>query len=71
MVWFGSSAGVAISNLFPQSRSVVAWLKGGWHVVLGYVVGFAVMLGVMGWHPHEPHRTSALESAPESVQTRD
>ncbi len=71
MVWFGSSAGVAISNLFPQSRSVLAWLKGGWHVVLGYVVGFAVMLVVMGWHPHAPHRTSALESVPVSGQTRD
>ncbi len=71
MVWFGSSAGVAISNLFPQSRSVVAWLKGGWHVVLGYVVGFAVMLVVMGWHPHAPHRAPALESAAESGQTRE
>ena len=70
MVWFGSSAGVAITNLFPQSRSVVAWLKGGWHVVLGYVVGFAVMLVVTGWHPHAPHRAPALESAAESVQTR-
>lgn len=70
MVWFGSSAGVAISNLFPQSRSVVAWLKGGWHVALGYVVGFAVMLAVMGWHPHEPHRAPALEPAVESGQTR-
>jgi Na+/H+ antiporter NhaD/arsenite permease-like protein len=70
MVWFGSSAGVAITNLFPQSRSVVAWLKGGWHVMLGYVVGFAVMLAVMGWHPHEPHRAPALESVAESGQTR-
>ena len=71
MVWFGSSAGVAITNLFPQGRSVVAWLKGGWHVVLGYIVGFAVMLLVMGWHPHAPHRAPALESVLESGQTRD
>ena len=35
MIWFGSSAGVAISNLFPEARSVGAWLKGGWHVAAG------------------------------------
>jgi Na+/H+ antiporter NhaD/arsenite permease-like protein len=63
MIWFGSSAGVAISNLFPQSRSVGAWLKAGWHVVLGYVVGFFVMLFVMGWHPHEPHRAVTTADA--------
>jgi Na+/H+ antiporter NhaD/arsenite permease-like protein len=56
MVWFGSSAGVAVSNLFPEARSVGAWVKGGWHVPVGYVVGFFVMLGTLGWHPHEPHK---------------
>ncbi len=56
MLWFGSSAGIALSNQFPQARSVVAWLRHGWHVALGYVVGFAVMLLVLGWHPHEPQR---------------
>jgi Na+/H+ antiporter NhaD/arsenite permease-like protein len=52
MVWFGSSAGVAVSNLFPQARSVWAWLKGGWHVPIAYVVGFAVLLATLGWRPH-------------------
>ncbi len=56
MIWFGSSAGVALSNLFPEGRSVGAWLRNGWHVALGYVVGFFVMLGVVGWHPHAPHK---------------
>ncbi len=51
MIWFGSSAGVAMSNMFPEARSVGAWLRGGWHVALAYVVGFFVMLAVMGWHP--------------------
>jgi Na+/H+ antiporter NhaD/arsenite permease-like protein len=51
MIWFGSSAGVALSNMYPEAKSVVAWLKGGWHVALAYVVGFAVMLAVLGWHP--------------------
>jgi Na+/H+ antiporter NhaD/arsenite permease-like protein len=52
MVWFGSSAGVAVSNLFPESRSVFRWLREGWHVALGYVVGFAVLMAVLGWNPH-------------------
>ncbi|MCX7199568.1 MAG: citrate transporter [Proteobacteria bacterium] len=58
MLWFGSSAGIALSNQFPQARSVGAWLRHGWHVALGYVVGFIVMLLVIGWNPHEPHRRS-------------
>jgi Na+/H+ antiporter NhaD/arsenite permease-like protein len=51
MIWFGSSAGVALSNMYPEAKSVGAWLKGGWHVALGYVVGFFVLLAVLGWHP--------------------
>ncbi|MEI7447565.1 MAG: citrate transporter [Burkholderiales bacterium] len=51
MLWFGSSAGVALSNQFPEARSVGAWLRSGWHVALGYVVGFAVMIVLVGWHP--------------------
>ncbi len=51
MIWFGSSAGVALSNIFPEARSVGAWLKGGWHVAVGYVLGFFVLLAVIGWHP--------------------
>jgi len=53
MIWFGSSAGVALASVFPESRSVAAWLRAGWHVALAYVVGFAVLLAVMGWRPHE------------------
>jgi hypothetical protein len=51
MIWFGSSAGVAISNVFPKARSVGSWLKHGWHVALAYVVGFFVLLAVLGWNP--------------------
>ena len=51
MIWFGSSAGVALSNMYPEAKSVGAWLKGGWHVALAYVVGFAVLMAVTGWHP--------------------
>jgi Na+/H+ antiporter NhaD/arsenite permease-like protein len=52
MIWFGSSAGVAITNLFPEARSVVGWLKAGWHVALAYVLGFAALLSTLGWQPH-------------------
>lgn len=56
MIWFGSSAGVALSNMYPEARSVGLWLRHGWHVALAYVAGFFVLLAVLGWEPHEPHR---------------
>lgn len=68
MIWFGSSAGVALTNLFPDARSVGAWLRGGWHVALAYVLGFAALMLVMGWHPHAPHRTSGTAGAPAVVE---
>ncbi len=51
MVWFGSSAGVALSSQFPEARNAVQWVKQGWHVAVAYVVGFFVMLAIMGWVP--------------------
>jgi len=51
MIWFGSSAGVALCGVFPEGRSVLAWLRGGWHVALAYVVGIAVFMLLVGWHP--------------------
>lgn len=48
-LWFGSSAGVALTNLFPEGRSSLRWLKEGWHVPLGYIVGFFVLLALFGW----------------------
>jgi Na+/H+ antiporter NhaD/arsenite permease-like protein len=51
MIWFGSSAGVALTDRFPEGRSVFRWLKAGWHVPLGYAFGFIVMMLVLGWHP--------------------
>jgi Na+/H+ antiporter NhaD/arsenite permease-like protein len=56
MIWFGSSAGVAISNIYPRAKSVGDWLRHGWHVPVAYVIGFFVMLATLGWHPFEfPH----------------
>lgn len=51
MIWFGSSAGVALSNLYPQARSVGAWVRDGWYVIVAYVVGFVALLLIRGWHP--------------------
>lgn len=56
MIWFGSSAGVALSNKFPEARSVTRYIRQGWHVTVAYIISFFVMLGVAGWHPHTPHR---------------
>ncbi len=50
MLWFGSSAGVAIAGLFPEARSAKAWLLNGWHVAVGYGLGFLAMLLIVGWH---------------------
>jgi Na+/H+ antiporter NhaD/arsenite permease-like protein len=51
MIWFGSSAGVALSNSFPEAKSVARWVRHGWHVALAYVVGFFVLLALLGWQP--------------------
>jgi Na+/H+ antiporter NhaD/arsenite permease-like protein len=56
MIWFGSSAGVALSNMYPEAKSVGLWLRHGWHVAIAYVVGFFVMLAILGWHPDPPHK---------------
>src|SRR4029450_1993982 len=48
MIWFGSSAGIAASDQFPEGKTGVAWVRGGWHVAVAYVVGFFVMLAVIG-----------------------
>jgi Na+/H+ antiporter NhaD/arsenite permease-like protein len=71
MIWFGSSAGVALCNMYPEGRSVGAWLKGGWHVAVGYVLGYAVMMAVVGWEPEGHARKPSEPSveAPAPVQS--
>lgn len=67
MVWFGSSAGVALSNQYPETRSVVAYLKSGWHVTVAYIVGFFLLFFLMGWHPTANKtdlQKAALNAAP-------
>jgi len=51
MIWFGSSAGVAITSKFHEARSVFGWLKAGWHIAVAYVLGFFILLFLWGWEP--------------------
>ncbi len=78
MIWFGSSAGVAITNKFPEARNVGLWLRKGWHVTLAYIAGFFFLYLIMGWEPADnkkvklkdcpcidcPDKTKDLVSAP-------
>lgn len=61
MIWFGSSAGVALSNMYPEAKNTIDYIKKGWHVTLAYSISFFVMLGIVGWHPHAPHRKDHQE----------
>lgn len=67
MIWFGSSAGVALSNMYPEARSVVAWLRGGWYVALAYVVGFMAMMFLHGWYPTPKSKPPRAELAPPAM----
>jgi Na+/H+ antiporter NhaD/arsenite permease-like protein len=51
MVWFGSSAGVAVSNMFPEAKSVGGWVRAAWWLPIAYVVGFFGAILILGWRP--------------------
>jgi Na+/H+ antiporter NhaD/arsenite permease-like protein len=55
MLWFGSSAGVAVTNLYPEGRSVWRWAKHGWFVPVAYASGFLVLYLTVGWNPSAIH----------------
>lgn len=59
MIWFGSSAGVAITNEFPEAKNTGRWIREGWHVAVAYVLGFWVLYLVLGWHPDLQFRIGA------------
>ncbi len=63
MIWFGSSAGVAITNKFPEARHVGKWLKYGWHVAVAYVIGFFALYLTLGWEPAD-NRKHKIENCP-------
>jgi Na+/H+ antiporter NhaD/arsenite permease-like protein len=70
MLWFGSSAGVAISGLFPEAKSARNWIVNGWHVAVGYVLGFLAMYLLTGWSPHpiDAETAAAHGSVPATSQ---
>lgn len=51
MVWFGSSAGVAITNKFKDDRDVARWVTNGWHIIVAYIIGFFALILIKGWEP--------------------
>jgi Na+/H+ antiporter NhaD/arsenite permease-like protein len=65
MIWFGSSAGVALSNIYPQAKNTASYIKNGWHVALAYIISFFIMLGLVGWHPHPQHKKAKDAGTPE------
>ena len=75
MIWFGSSAGVAITNKFPEARNVGLWLRKGWHVTFAYILGFFVLLFAFGghWEPasNKQHTEPAIECKAEKCSARD
>jgi Na+/H+ antiporter NhaD/arsenite permease-like protein len=64
MIWFGSSAGVAITSKFPEARHMLSWLKNGWHVALAYLAGFIMYMLILGWHPADT-RLHKIDSSTE------
>ena len=51
MLWFGSSAGVALSNMYPEAKSVGLWIRHGWPIAVAYVLSYLVMVLTIGWQP--------------------
>jgi hypothetical protein len=70
MLWFGSSAGVALASGYPEAKSVSHWLKHAWHVPVAYVAGFAVLMAVLGWRPAAEGPEVAPPSRPGVITMR-
>ena len=70
MIWFGSSAGVAITNKFPDARDVVQWVKKGWHVAVAYLVGFWALYLVLGWSPADDKEEKTATPGKEHIITQ-
>ena len=53
--------------MYPEAKSVGLWLRHGWHVAVAYVIGFFVMLAVLGWHPDPDHKKRSEAPQPAAV----
>lgn len=58
MIWFGSSAGVALSSMYPDARYAGRWLRQAWYVPVAYVAGFFVVVLLLGFNPGTAPRNS-------------
>lgn len=68
MIWFGSSAGVAISTKFHEARSVFGWIKAGWHIIVAYILGFFVLLFALGWEPLPYKKKSGMATPQQTTE---
>lgn len=57
MIWFGSSSGVALSNMYPEARNTKLYLQKGYWIAIAYVLAFFTMLNILGFHPGSTPRT--------------
>ena len=57
MIWFGSSAGVALTNMYPAAKNTKQYLRHGYWVTIAYVVAFMTLLLVRGFEPGSTPRT--------------
>lgn len=44
LVWFGSSAGVAVCDKEPKARSIVSWMRYGWPIAIAYCLAFGLYI---------------------------
>jgi len=69
MIWFGSSAGVALVSMYPEGRDAGKWLREGWFVIVAYVVGFFALISLLGFHPGAEHRKDVVVPGATSMLT--
>ena len=60
MVWFFCRV-LPYLICIPKPRIQLIIIKKGWHVTVAYIVGFFVMIYMVGWHPHAPHKEKHMQ----------
>lgn len=51
-------SGVALSNMFPEGKSVGNWLRHGWRKRLLTLLVSRFFTFTLGWNPHEAHKAA-------------
>lgn len=69
MIWFGSSAGVALSNMYPEAKNTRLYLQKGYWVTIAYIAAFMTMLYTLGFHAGSTPRTVQQPAAAVSAIT--